>query len=208
MSFKLGNINIGELYVGSNKIAQAYLGSNLVYQASAPGPTPSFDEVTIGTQTWMAKNLAIDDGGEGIVQIDNVVIEDNINVGSQYFYSRDAAIRVADSINGWHLPTDSDIRTLISYCGGTTAGKALKSTYGWYNNGNGTDDYGFTMLPVGTINPDGNHISTRQSARIWTSSIWSRYNITYYCNYSWNEFKEGDVSTSSTSMFSVRLIKD
>lgn len=38
MSFKLGNTNIGELYVGSNKIAQAYLGSNLVYQAAAPGP--------------------------------------------------------------------------------------------------------------------------------------------------------------------------
>ena len=36
MSFKLGNTNIGELYIGSNKIAQAYLGSNLVYKASAP----------------------------------------------------------------------------------------------------------------------------------------------------------------------------
>lgn len=36
MSFKLGNTNIGELYVGSNKIAQAYLGSNLVYQSAAP----------------------------------------------------------------------------------------------------------------------------------------------------------------------------
>lgn len=36
MSFKLGNTNIGELYVGSNKIAQAYLSSNLVYKASAP----------------------------------------------------------------------------------------------------------------------------------------------------------------------------
>jgi surface protein len=36
MSFKLGNTNISELYVGSNKIAQAYFGSNLVYQAAAP----------------------------------------------------------------------------------------------------------------------------------------------------------------------------
>lgn len=37
MSFKLGNTNIGELYVGSTKIAQAYLGSTLVYQLPAAG---------------------------------------------------------------------------------------------------------------------------------------------------------------------------
>ena len=43
MSFKLGNTNIGELYVGSTKISQAYLGSNLVYQYSAPGPVIEWD---------------------------------------------------------------------------------------------------------------------------------------------------------------------
>lgn len=36
MSFKLGNTNIGELYVGNTKIAQAYLGSSLVYQQTSP----------------------------------------------------------------------------------------------------------------------------------------------------------------------------
>lgn len=40
MSFKLGNTNIGELYVGSNKIAKAYLGSNLVYQTTTPPAPP------------------------------------------------------------------------------------------------------------------------------------------------------------------------
>ena len=37
MAFKLGNTNIGELYVGSTKIAQAYLGSSLIYQLPAAG---------------------------------------------------------------------------------------------------------------------------------------------------------------------------
>lgn len=41
MSFKLGNTNIGEIYVGSQKIAEAYVGSTLVYQVS--GPTPGYD---------------------------------------------------------------------------------------------------------------------------------------------------------------------
>lgn len=37
MSFKLGNTNIGEIYVGSQKIAEAYVGSTLVYQTATPG---------------------------------------------------------------------------------------------------------------------------------------------------------------------------
>lgn len=36
MSLKLGNTNIGELYVGSNKIGSAYLGSTKVYELSSP----------------------------------------------------------------------------------------------------------------------------------------------------------------------------
>ena len=30
-----------------------------------------------------------------------------------------------------------------------TEGTALKSTYGWYDGGNGTDDFGFSALPGG-----------------------------------------------------------
>ena len=37
MALKLGNTNIGELYVGSQRIAQAYLGSSLVYQLQTGG---------------------------------------------------------------------------------------------------------------------------------------------------------------------------
>lgn len=37
MSFKLGNTNISELYVGSTKIGLCYLGSTLVFQLPAAG---------------------------------------------------------------------------------------------------------------------------------------------------------------------------
>ena len=33
--------------------------------------------------------------------------------------------------------------------GWDSAGKMLKSKTDWYGNGNGTDDYGFSALPVG-----------------------------------------------------------
>jgi len=56
MSFKLGNTNIGELYVGSNKIAKAYLGSNLVYQTTTPpGPGPEPEPVILPAYTIRCK---------------------------------------------------------------------------------------------------------------------------------------------------------
>ncbi len=55
--------------------------------------------------------------------------------------------------SGWHVPTDgewTDLENYISSQGFSgTEGTALKSTYGWYNGGNGTDDFGFSALPGG-----------------------------------------------------------
>jgi len=61
---------------------------------------------------------------------------------------------------GWHLPSDAEWTELENAVGGSkTAGTKLKSTAGWYNDGNGTDKYGFTALPGGYktvfINPIG-----------------------------------------------------
>lgn len=115
---------------------------------------PPMDSVTIGTQTWMSKNLAIDDGGSGIYTAH--VSANGVDFGTQYYYTTAAAKRIADTLDGWHLPTDSEWTTLFDYLGGTTtassAGKILKSTSGWYNNGNGTDAYSFTVLPCSNSN--------------------------------------------------------
>lgn len=52
--------------------------------------------------------------------------------------------------NGWHLPKDFEIKNLIESVGGSDiAGKKLKSTSGWHDGGNGTDDFGFNFLPSG-----------------------------------------------------------
>ena len=54
---------------------------------------------------------------------------------------------------GWHVPTDGEWTELEDYITSQgfagTEGTALKSTTGWYNNGNGTDDFGFSALPGG-----------------------------------------------------------
>jgi uncharacterized protein (TIGR02145 family) len=63
--------------------------------------------------------------------------------------------------SGWHVPTDGEWMVLEMELGmseseansagprGTDVGTQLKSTYGWYNGGNGTDDFGFSALPGG-----------------------------------------------------------
>lgn len=59
--------------------------------------------------------------------------------------------------NGWHLPTDVEWDVLAKAVGGVkneyghfnNAGSKLKTTSGWYDNGNGTDEYSFSALPSG-----------------------------------------------------------
>ena len=55
--------------------------------------------------------------------------------------------------NGWHMPSQAEWETLFNYVTSQDANhktaKPLKSTSGWYSNGNGTDLYGFGALPAG-----------------------------------------------------------
>jgi uncharacterized protein (TIGR02145 family) len=53
---------------------------------------------------------------------------------------------------------------------GFDAGKNLKSTSGWKDNGNGTDLYGFTALPGGIHHDDNTFIGLTKYACFWTSS--------------------------------------
>lgn len=80
-------------------------------------------------------------------------------------YTWTAAMNAASSSNtnpssiqgacpeGWHLPSDAEWIELINYIindgHSGSEGEALKSVNGWYNNGQGTDNYGFTALPAG-----------------------------------------------------------
>jgi len=58
--------------------------------------------------------------------------------------------------SGWHIPNNDDWEILMDYVGGSgTAGTKLKARSGWNENGNGTDDYGFSALPGGNGLPGG-----------------------------------------------------
>ena len=51
---------------------------------------------------------------------------------------------------GYQVPTESEWAKMIDFLGGKdVAGKKMKSTNGWLNNGNGTNESGFNGLPGG-----------------------------------------------------------
>jgi uncharacterized protein (TIGR02145 family) len=63
-------------------------------------------------------------------------------------YNWDAAKTACPA--GWKLPANQDWDKLAATAGGLkVAGKKLKSESGWNNDGDGTDDYGFSALPGG-----------------------------------------------------------
>lgn len=194
-----------------NNVLYNGAGVSLYFNGSKIWPTvvPVLDEVTIGTQTWKNKNLAIDDGQGGIYT-------HTINYGQgdviEYYYTWEAAVRVAASIQGWHLPSQSEWNTLTTTAGGTSnAGKKLKATYGWISYGRGTDDFGFTVLPAGYwYNDSGTewkYGGGSEGTTFWTSNessttiAYVRYFITTASIYS-------DTGSKTRRAYSVRLIKD
>ncbi|MDR0518422.1 MAG: hypothetical protein LBH25_15425 [Fibromonadaceae bacterium] len=112
----------------------------------------TYKTVKIGDQTWMAENLNYDANyyyANGSVCYDNS--ESNCTIYGR-LYNWNTALKVCPE--GWHLPSDAEWTALTNYIESDSgcsdcAGIKLKTNNGWHNNGNGTDDYGFSALPGG-----------------------------------------------------------
>jgi uncharacterized protein (TIGR02145 family) len=133
--------------------------------------------------------------------------------------------------DGWHIPTDSEWKILEGtvdslfgiddlewdidgYYRGSNAGKNLKSTYDWNSDGNGTDLYGFNVLPGGKRGENGTFSGKKVGAYFWTSTetssayymAWNRYFSSYESG-----ILRGDgilFTDPEFNGYSVRCIKD
>lgn len=132
--------------------------------------------VKIGSQTWMAENLNY--AGAGVCY--NGSTDSCSKYGRWYTWLEVMAGSSSSRANpsgvkgicpeGWHVPSDAEWKALEVAVGmttdeaalrgarGTTEGTKLKSSSGWDDcswcdsaNGNGTDAYGFRVLPAGNI---------------------------------------------------------
>ncbi len=133
-------------------------------------------EVKIGPQTWMTENLNVDKflngdpipfaetkdewisaalNGEPAYCYYNNDINNVKNCGKLYnWYAVTDPRGIAPS--GWKIPSDEDWKLLINTVGGEQdAGTKMKSTFGWEENGNGSNEIGFSAF-AGGIRVDRN----------------------------------------------------
>ena len=140
-----------------------------------PRDGQDYNTVTIGEQTWFAENLNYESENSWCFK-DNA---SNCNVYGRIYKWQEALIACP---TGWHLPHDEEWKIMEMYLGmsqseadrinfrGTDEGKKLKSTSGWYQNGNGTDAVGFNGLAGGWSYPDGSAGGLTMYGIWWTAA--------------------------------------
>jgi len=189
----------------------------------------TYKTVKIGAQTWMAENLNYETA-------DSYCYNDSAKYCEKYgrLYTWAAAMDSAGTWSsngkgcgyektctptypvrgvcpeGWHLPTEAEFDTLFTAVGGLFTGKVLKSTSGWVENGNGTDDYSFSALPAGYRGYNGRFCNEGRNAYFWSSTENYRYNYRAYYMYLdyHNEYADLDDDFRKFGESSVRCVKD
>lgn len=192
------NINVGKTVnliaqgIVSEVVPAITGGSGNTFTDPRDGKT--YKTVKIGTQTWMAENLSyVENNGSQRQIIDSIEWANNnkfdgwcyynnsISFGKIYgaLYQWGAAKKACPY--GWHLPSDDEWKTLEMFVGVSKSdadsirdrgieGKMLKSTTGWNESGNGTNNYDFSALPGGVRNKKGVFDDLRMNGSWWTSS--------------------------------------
>ena len=73
--------------------------------------------------------------------------------------------------SGWHVPSQTEWQSLISSQGGSSsAGEALKSTYGWSYSGQGTNSSQFSGMPGGKRQDGSGYYTSAGDKGIWWTS--------------------------------------
>jgi uncharacterized protein (TIGR02145 family) len=136
--------------------------------------------VKIGYQWWMAENLNYETEG-------SYCYNDSAEYCAKYgrLYTQDAvknkgcATQLCRGIcpEGWYLPNDDDFAVMRDVVNSYLLTYKLKSTYGWYNDLNGTDDYGFTALPAGFRDENGAYDEIGKRAIFWRLNEYAVFRV-------------------------------
>jgi len=192
-----------------------------------------YNTVTIGTQTWMRENLKttryrnadlIGTTTPAILDISNsttypapkyqwAYAGNEINVATYgRLYTWHAA---TDSRNicptGWHVPTDTEWTTLITFLGGQyVAGGKLKEagTAHWLSpNAGATNSSGITALPGGSRANDGTFDYVGNVGVWWCSTEYSTIDA-MHLNMSYIVSSVSNYNRNKTFGLSVRCLRD
>jgi hypothetical protein len=161
-------------------------------------------EVTICNQTWMTKNLDVTTyrNGDPIPQVTDPAAWIGLTTGAWCYYNNDPAMGAAyGKLYNWYAVNDP---RGLAPVGWNIAGGAMKSTSGWYENGNGTNSSGFSGFPGGfraNYSPAG--FLNRSFGGYWWNSTAGYFVMFYNVSY----ITRG-ASPGVGNGFSVRCIRD
>ncbi|MBR2306495.1 fibrobacter succinogenes major paralogous domain-containing protein [Fibrobacter sp.] len=166
----------------------------------------SYRTVDIGEQTWMAENL-------NYASESSKCYNDSLEYCDLYgrLYSWADAMEVCPS--GWHLPSLDEWKILYTYAGGIyTSASKLRTTSGWMNpDAEGTDDYGFSVLPAGAFRDlhGSGFRDLYESAIFWTSTDYAYSELDVYdiCFDKRDKMVDGH-SQKTRNLLSVRCLKN
>ena len=168
----------GQIYKTVKIGNQVWMAENLNYADSVTTPSLVGKNWCYGNKvencdvagrlyTWTAAidSVALYDGGNGVV------------CGYGMACTLPATVQ-GICPNGWHLPTETEWKTLFTEVGGkSTASKILRSQTGWYESGDGTDAYGFSALPAGHGNYDNGFFGGGKETYFWSATEHGSYSV-------------------------------
>lgn len=184
----------------------------------------TYKTIQIGTQLWMAENLAttkFDDGTDIPLITSNTTWTGltspaycwygNVTVAYGALYNWYAVNSGKLCPSGWHVSSDEDWTTLSTYLGGlTSAGGKLKETgtLHWLSpNSGATNTSGFTAVPGGYRYYNGVYNTIKHYGYWWTATESTSANA-YARDLSYSYANIDRINSDKRSAASVRCVKD
>jgi uncharacterized protein (TIGR02145 family) len=185
----------------------------------------AYPTFTIGTQVWMAENLRVTHyrNGDIIPNVSYNIAWSGLLIGAYCWFDNDTSNKYGPLYNfyavddsrglcptGWHATSDAEWTTLTIYLGGPNiAGGKMKSVSSLWAvpNTDATNNSGFSGLPGGNRQPDGNFDSESGSGHWWTSTEGDNYNA--WGRWLYYDYPViGRLSYNKTYGLSVRCMRD
>jgi len=223
--------SIDSVFFDNNKMKTA-IGSHLVIDNLSEIDSITFvrnnsQEIQIGSQIWMLKNLNVDHylNGDLIPQVTDQAQWANLKTGAWCYYNNVLNDTVYGKLynwyavndqrglapKGWHVPTDAEWDTLSNYLGGQiVAGGKMKEmgiSHWQAPNVGATNECGFYGLPGGWRMSDGTFDSFGSYGSFWSSTE----SGTLYAWYRTLIFSDASVHRNALEKnigFSVRCVRD
>jgi uncharacterized protein (TIGR02145 family) len=187
-----------------------------------------YHTLTIGTQVWLVENLKTTRYNDGtpIPYVTDGVEWSNRDTSGYCWYNNDIANKTTFgalynwfTVNsgilapaGWHTPTDAEWTILTTFLGSESiAGGKLKEmgTGSWRSPNTGaTNESGFTALPGGHRDVNGNFSAMGDDGFWWSASEYGTTGKVWYRNMNYNYAGVLSVSNNKINGHSVRCIKD